>query len=108
MPGDTVLVPYLDRLISRFWADSFTRAGYPAVVLEADEKALNTGYRYASGGECMPLVSIIGGAIEKLRDGGLDPARTFFFMPTVLLRLQLPPVPRPGRPGVPHRRPGAG
>jgi len=81
-PGDTVLVPYLDRLISRFWADSFTRAGYPAVVLEADEKALNTGYRYASGGECLPLVSIIGGAIEKLREGGLDPARTFFFMPT--------------------------
>jgi predicted CoA-substrate-specific enzyme activase len=81
-PGDTVLVPYLDRLISRFWADSFTRAGYPAVVLEADEKALNTGYRYASGGECLPLVSIIGGVIEKLREGGLDPARTFFFMPT--------------------------
>ena len=80
--GDTVLVPYLDRLISRFWADSFTRAGYPAVVLEADEKALNTGYRYASGGECLPLVSIIGGVIEKLRGGGLDPARTFFFMPT--------------------------
>jgi hypothetical protein len=45
-PGDTVLVPYLDRLISRFWADTFTRAGYPAVVLEADEKALNTGYRF--------------------------------------------------------------
>jgi predicted nucleotide-binding protein (sugar kinase/HSP70/actin superfamily) len=82
VPGDTVLVPYLDRLISRFWADSFTRAGYPAVVLEADEKALNTGYRYASGGECLPLVSIIGGVIEKLREGGLDPARTFFFMPT--------------------------
>jgi len=81
-PGDTVLVPYLDRLISRFYADSFARAGYPAVVLRADEKALNTGYRYASGGECLPLVSVIGGAIDRLREGGLDPARTFFFMPT--------------------------
>jgi predicted CoA-substrate-specific enzyme activase len=80
--GDTVLVPYLDRLISRFYADSFERAGYPAVVLRADEKALNTGYRYASGGECLPLVSIIGGAIDRLREGGLEPARTFFFMPT--------------------------
>jgi predicted CoA-substrate-specific enzyme activase len=81
-PGDTVLVPYLDRLVSRFYADSFSRAGFPAVVLRADEKALNTGYRYASGGECLPLVSILGGAIDRMREGDLEPARTFFFMPT--------------------------
>jgi predicted nucleotide-binding protein (sugar kinase/HSP70/actin superfamily) len=91
--GDTVLVPYLDRLISRFYADSFVRAGFGAVLLDADEKALSTGYRYASGGECMPLVSLMGGAIEKTRSLGLDPARTFFFLPTSCYACNFPQFP---------------
>jgi predicted nucleotide-binding protein (sugar kinase/HSP70/actin superfamily) len=91
--GDTVLVPYLDRLISRFYADSFIRAGYDALVLDADEKALSTGYQYANGGECMPLVSIMGGAIEKTRSMGLDPAKTFFFLPTSCYACNFPQFP---------------
>ena len=33
----------------------------------------------------MPLVSIFGGAIEKVRSENLDPERTFFYMPTVCI-----------------------
>jgi predicted CoA-substrate-specific enzyme activase len=91
--GDTVLVPYLDRLISRFYADSFIRAGYDALVLDPDEKALSTGYKHASGGECMPLVSIMGGAIEKTRALRLDPAKTFFFLPTSCYACNFPQFP---------------
>ncbi|MFH1725113.1 MAG: acyl-CoA dehydratase activase [Elusimicrobiota bacterium] len=91
--GDTVLVLHLDDLISRLWADCFRRAGYRALTLDADEKSLSTGYKYASGGECMPLVSIAGSVIEKVRSEGLDPRKTFFYMPTVCVACNLPQYP---------------
>ncbi|MBI5883885.1 MAG: hypothetical protein HZB91_12370 [Elusimicrobia bacterium] len=92
-PGDTVLVSYLDRVISRFWADCFTAAGYKAVLLEPDERALATGYRYASGGECMPLVAIAGAAINKVRSENLDPAKVFLYLPTVCMACNFPQFP---------------
>jgi predicted CoA-substrate-specific enzyme activase len=91
--GDTVLVPCLDHLISGFLADSFIRSGYRALALEADEKALSTGYQYANGGECMPLVSIMGGAIEKVREEKLDPRRTFLYLPTSCYACNFPQFP---------------
>ncbi len=93
LPGDTVLIASVDRVISRFWADSFTRAGYRAELLESGEAALNTGYRFASGGECMPLVSIVGAAVERLRAGGLDEGTAFFFMPTIPMACNMPQFP---------------
>jgi predicted nucleotide-binding protein (sugar kinase/HSP70/actin superfamily) len=91
--ADTVLIPAVDSLISTFWADVFTRMGHPAVLLEPSATALNTGYRFANGGECMPLVSIIGAAVEKMREGSHDPSRTFFFMPTSPFSCNIPQFP---------------
>jgi predicted nucleotide-binding protein (sugar kinase/HSP70/actin superfamily) len=91
--GDTVLITAMDDLISRFWADSFERAGHPAVLLETTAAALNTGYRYASGGECMPLAAIVGAAIERVRAQRLDPGKTFFFMPTIPMACNMPQFP---------------
>jgi len=92
-PGDTVLVPYIDALTSRFWTASFRRAGFAAHALEAGESSLSTGYQYANGGECMPLVSIMGGVIEKVRTLGLAPEKTFFFMPTSCFACNFPQFP---------------
>ena len=92
-PGDTVLIPYMDRLISRFWADAFTASGYHGALLESDEKALSTGYRFASGGECTPLVAIAGSAINKVRSENLDPRRAFLYLPTVCLACNFPQYP---------------
>lgn len=91
--GDTVLIPYIDSLISRFWADCFTRAGCQAILLEPDEKALSTGYLYASGGECMPLVAIVGSAVEKLKNAQITPHQVFFYMPTVCMACNFPQFP---------------
>jgi predicted CoA-substrate-specific enzyme activase len=91
--GDTVLISAVDTLISRFWADAFTRAGNPTLLLDPSASALNTGFRYSSGGECTPLVSIVGAAIEKVRTDCLDPARTFFFFPTTLFSCNMPQFP---------------
>jgi predicted nucleotide-binding protein (sugar kinase/HSP70/actin superfamily) len=86
-------MPAIDTLISRFWADAFERAGHRAVLLEPSASALSTGFRHASGGECTPLVSIMGAAIETVRAEGLDPLRTFFFMPTIQFACNLPQFP---------------
>ena len=91
--GDTILIPAVDGLISGFWADAFTRLGHPSVLLDPGATSLNTGYRFASGGECMPLVSIVGAAVETMRGNSLDPARTFFFMPTSPFACNMPQFP---------------
>lgn len=91
--GDTVLIPYLDQFISRFWAACFVKAGYGSQLLDADEKSLSTGYRYANGGECMPLVSIAGSAIEQVRAKELDPQRVFLYLPTVCMACNFPQFP---------------
>ncbi len=91
--GDTVLVPQVDSLVSGFWAACFRRAGYEARLLDPDEKTLNTGYQFTNGGECLPLVSLIGGAIDKVREEGLDPARTFFYLPTLCMACNFPNFP---------------
>ncbi|HET6451491.1 MAG TPA: acyl-CoA dehydratase activase [Spirochaetia bacterium] len=91
--GDTVLVPAIDTLISRFWGDVFVRAGHPVHLLESSASALSTGFRHASGGECTPLVSIVGAAIETLRRERLDPSRTFLFLPTAPFACNFPQFP---------------
>ena len=91
--GDTILIPAVDGLISGFWADAFTRLGHPSVLLDPGATSLNTGYRFASGGECMPLVSTVGAAVETMRGNSLDPARTFFFMPTSPFACNMPQFP---------------
>jgi predicted nucleotide-binding protein (sugar kinase/HSP70/actin superfamily) len=83
--GDTVLIPNLDPLSGYFWEACFHRAGYDAALLNPDERSLNTGYRYTNGGECMPLISMIGGVIEKVKEEGLAPSKTFFYIPTTCL-----------------------
>jgi predicted CoA-substrate-specific enzyme activase len=91
--GNTVLVPYLDNLICGFWADCFTKAGYNAVLLDASLESLNKGYQYASGGECMPLVSIIGSALRTVKEQNLKPEETFFYLPTICMACNFPQFP---------------
>ena len=66
---------------SRAWAT-------PSVLLEAGATALNTGYRFASGGECMPLVSIVGAAIERIRGRSPGPFQDILFHAYLAFLLQ--------------------
>ncbi len=92
-PGDNVLIPYINNLISGFWADCFENAGFSARVLESSKRDLLTGYRYANGGECMPAVAIVGGAIEAVERLGLEPGRTCLYIPTVCMACNFPQFP---------------
>lgn len=91
--GDTVLIPYLDQLISRFWVNCFRKAGFHSLLLDAEEKSLNTGYQYVNGGECMPLVSIAGSVVDKVISEKLDPEKTFLYIPTSCLACNFPQFP---------------
>ena len=92
-PGDTVFIPYLDDCISRFWAACFRNAGHKTVLLENREADLITGYKYTNGGECMPLTSLIGAVIERLRKMDTAPEKTFFYMPTICMACNFPQYP---------------
>jgi predicted CoA-substrate-specific enzyme activase len=91
--GDTVLIPYLDQLISRFWVNCFRKAGFQSLLLDAEEKSLNTGYQYVNGGECMPLVSIAGSVVDKVISEKLNPEKTFLYIPTSCLACNFPQFP---------------
>jgi predicted CoA-substrate-specific enzyme activase len=91
--GDTVLVPYINRLMSRFWADCFLNAGFKAQVLNSTEKDLLTGYQYVNGGECMPAVAIVGGVIEKVKQERLKPEDTVLYIPTLCMACNFPQFP---------------
>lgn len=84
-PGDTVLIPMTDERINRFQQAVFEVAGYSAQVVPLDREMLNQGYRYASGGECLPNVAIAGSLIETMKKQALDPSTTIMYLPNLCL-----------------------
>ncbi|MFA6011385.1 MAG: acyl-CoA dehydratase activase [Desulfobacteraceae bacterium] len=84
-PGDTVLIPMTDIRINRLQKAVFEVAGYKAEVVPLDREMMNQGYRYASGGECLPNVAIAGSLIETLKRNTMDPATTILYLPNLCL-----------------------
>lgn len=82
----TVLLPYLSPIISELQKEAFIANGYNAIVLPLDQKIINSGYRYASGGECMPNVAIIGSIIENIKNRSyINPEKSIVYIPTVCM-----------------------
>ncbi|MCG8687524.1 MAG: acyl-CoA dehydratase activase, partial [Desulfobacterales bacterium] len=81
--GDTVLIPTTDLRINRFQQQVFEAAGYSAQILELDSAIMNQGYRFASGGECLPNVAITGSVIHALQAGTIDPDNTILYLPNI-------------------------
>ncbi|WP_300667053.1 acyl-CoA dehydratase activase [Desulfoluna sp.] len=83
--GDTVLIPMVDARINRLQAEVFKTAGYKAEVLPMDNETLNLGYRFASGGECLPNVAIVGSVISRLSKGDLEASKAIVYLPNICL-----------------------
>lgn len=83
--GDTVLVPLTDRRINRFQQAVFEAAGFRARLVDLDTEMLNQGYRYATGGECLPNVAIAGSVIHLLQTGDVDPEKSVLYLPNICL-----------------------
>lgn len=82
---NTVLIPYVSPIISELQKSVFTAYGYKAIVMPLDQKIVNKGYRYASGGECMPNVAIAGSLIESIEKYSLTPENCIAYLPTLCM-----------------------
>ncbi|RLB86188.1 MAG: hypothetical protein DRH26_17655, partial [Deltaproteobacteria bacterium] len=83
--GDTILIPMTDERINRLQKAVFEVSGYSAQVVPLDREMLNQGYRYATGGECLPNVAIVGSLISTLKKGGIDPEKSIVYLPNLCL-----------------------
>ena len=83
--GDTVLIPMVDARINRLQAEVFKAAGYHAEILSVENESLNLGYRFASGGECLPNVAIVGSVVARLSQGDLAPDKAIVYLPNICL-----------------------
>lgn len=82
---DTILIPYVSPIISELQKSVFNSYGYKAIVMALDQKIINKGYRYASGGECMPNVAIAGSLIETIEKHSLNPENCIAYLPTLCM-----------------------
>jgi len=84
-PDDTILIPATDKRINQFQKLVFQAAGFNACVLDLDTAMMNQGYRYASGGECLPNVAITGSLIHALGTGDIDGKKAILYLPNICL-----------------------
>jgi predicted CoA-substrate-specific enzyme activase len=84
-PGDTVLLPMTDRKLNHLQKALFEVSGFYAHVVPLDREMLNRGYRYATGGECLPNVAITGSLITTLEKEKIDPEKAVLYLPNLCL-----------------------
>lgn len=83
--GDTILIPMTDERINRLQKAVFEVSGYNAQVVPLDREMLNLGYRYATGGECLPNVAIVGSLIDTIKSQSIDPEKAIVYLPNLCL-----------------------
>lgn len=88
--GDTLLIPYTDGRINRLQEAIFRNAGYDARVMPLTSDQIHLGYRFASGGECLPNVAILGSMIDFIKKEGLDPSKTMLYLPSICFACNFP------------------
>lgn len=88
--GDTLLIPYTDGRINRLQQAIFINAGYDARVMPLTSDQIHLGYRYASGGECLPNVAILGSMIDFVKKENLDPSKTMLYLPSICFACNFP------------------
>jgi predicted CoA-substrate-specific enzyme activase len=79
--GDIILVPFVSDIVSPLQAEAFSANGFKSAVVPLEQGMINRGYRYASGGECMPNVAIIGSVMEYIERERLDPSSCTVYLP---------------------------
>ncbi|MCP4603173.1 MAG: hypothetical protein GY847_22105 [Proteobacteria bacterium] len=79
----TILIPPVDNIATGFLKDTFNSYGYDSYVLEENEAAMDLGLRQVSGGECLPIISVIGAIIHTVDKYNLDPAKIAVYGPVV-------------------------
>lgn len=82
---DILYIPFISPIISEIQKYVFQSAGYNARVLPLEQRMINTGYKYTSGGECLPNAAIIGSIIDTIKNENLIPEKTALYLPSLCL-----------------------
>ena len=69
---DVILFPYLSPLLDELLLDAFNAHQYHARILPIDQHIINLGFKYVSGGECLPNVSVAGSVIDFYQKEDID------------------------------------
>jgi len=80
--GRTLYIPWMGDT-AYVVAAAFRHCGQDAQVLPvADEETLRWGRKYTSGRECLPCIITAGDMLKKVTEGGFEPDKAAFFMPS--------------------------
>ncbi|HOY08535.1 MAG TPA: acyl-CoA dehydratase activase [Candidatus Omnitrophota bacterium] len=69
---DIIYFPYLSPVLDEILIAAFTAHGYTAQILPVDPAMIHLGYKYVSGGECLPNVAVVGSIIDLFQKGRFD------------------------------------
>ncbi|HLN52154.1 MAG TPA: acyl-CoA dehydratase activase [Lentimicrobium sp.] len=75
-----IVIPCIGDMASALFAASLRSLGYNAVAMpEMDHQILETGHRFTSGKECLPIVLLTGSLLNYLHNNRLDGEPIAFF-----------------------------
>ncbi len=75
----TILIPNYDPLCSDLMSAAFQHAGFQARIIEETPTTVLASLR-VNDGQCLPISSIVQGAIETIQKNDLDPAQSALFL----------------------------
>ncbi len=77
---DVIYFPYLSPVLDEIFFAAFEAHGYTAKVLPVNQDIINLGYKYVSGGECLPNVAVVGSIIALFQKGQLDLKKSVLYL----------------------------
>ncbi len=79
--GKTLYFPYARDVVHVLSAATRSCGISSEVLPMQTEEDVELGKKYTNGQECFPVICTIGSFLKKLREPGVDPKKTCFFMP---------------------------
>ena len=77
---DIIYFPYLSPVLDDILIAAFAAHGYTAEILPVDQAMIHLGYKYVSGGECLPNVAVVGSLIDRFQKNRLDTRKGVLYL----------------------------
>ncbi|HGY55453.1 MAG TPA: CoA activase [Caldithrix abyssi] len=78
----TILIPNYDALAGQLICAAFEHAGYKPVLIDEQPDTVISSLRI-NDGQCLPISTIVQGAVETVQKKGLEPEKTYLFLNTL-------------------------
>ncbi len=78
--NDIIYFPYLSPILDEILIAALTTKGYRAEILPFAPVMIQLGYKYVSGGECLPNVAVVGSIVDLFQKNRLDTANGVLYL----------------------------